>query len=206
VGIKEPSLDWDDQQYNYIKAHVNEFEAALFASNFSDPVHGYAKYIDVDSFVDWYLISEIVKNVDSKDFSSIYFHLVAGEKIKMGPLWDFDLSFGNVNYADSRYPEGFWVKDNPWIARLFEDDAFVDKVKTRFAYFKDNQDLLLDKIDAYAVKLNLAQKENDGKWQTLGKYVWPNPIWFDSYSEEITQLKAWYRQRMTWLDAALNNL
>jgi hypothetical protein len=68
VGIKEPSLEWDDAQFNYIKAHINEFEAALFASDFRDSVDGYATYIDVDSFVDWYLISEITKNVDSRSF------------------------------------------------------------------------------------------------------------------------------------------
>jgi spore coat protein CotH len=206
VAIKEPSLDWDDEQYNYIKAHINEFEATLFASNFADPITGYPKYIDVDSFVDWYLISEITKNVDSRFYSSIYFHLVPGEKIKMGPLWDFDLSFGNVDYADSRYSEGFWVKDNPWIARLFTDSVFVDKVKTRFTYFKNNQNVIMDKIDAYADKLNLAQQENDAKWETLGKYVWPNPLVFDTYSEEVTHLKTWYSQRMAWLDDALNHL
>ena len=124
----------------------------------------------------------------------------------MGPLWDFDLSFGNVNYADSRYAQGFWVKDNPWIARLFTDSVFLEKVKTRFAYFKVNQNLILDKIDDYADKLNLAQEENDTKWNTLGNYVWPNPLVFDTYSEEVNQLKTWYAQRMTWLDGALNNL
>ena len=124
----------------------------------------------------------------------------------MGPLWDFDLSFGNVNYADSRYAQGFWVKDNPWIARLFTDSVFLEKVKTRFAYFKVNQNLILDKIDDYADKLNLAQQENDTKWNTLGNYVWPNPLVFDTYCEEVNQLKTWYAQRMTWLDGALNNL
>ncbi|MFQ3190396.1 MAG: spore coat protein CotH [Paraglaciecola sp.] len=206
VAIKEPSLDWDDEQYNYIKAYINEFEATLFASNFADPINGYSKYIDVDSFVDWYLISEITKNVDSRIYSSIYFNLVPGEKIKMGPLWDFDLSFGNVDYADSRYSDGFWVKDNPWIARLFTDSIFIDKVKTRFAYFKNNQNVIMNKIDTYADKLNLAQQENDAKWQTLGKYVWPNPLVFDTYSEEVAHLKSWYSRRMTWLDDALNNL
>ena len=206
VAIKEPNLDWDDEQFNYIKGHINAFEATLFASNFADPINGYAKYIDVDSFVDWYLISEITKNVDSRSFSSIYFNLVPGEKIKMGPLWDFDLSFGNVDYADSRYSQGYWVKDNPWFAKLFTDSVFVEKVKTRFAYFKANQNLILDKIDAYADKLNLAQQENDLKWGTLGTYVWPNPLVFDTYSEEVTHLKTWYSQRMNWLDGALNNL
>jgi spore coat protein CotH len=165
VAIKEPSLDWNDQQYNYIKNHINEFEDALFASNYADPINGYGKYIDVDTVVDWYLINEINKNVDSLFFSSIYFHVKVGEKIKMGPLWDFDLSFGNVDYAgdDFPLPEGFWVKDNTWIARMFTDPAFVEKVKTRFAYFKANQNLILEKIDDYADKLNLAQQENDDK-------------------------------------------
>jgi spore coat protein CotH len=206
IGIKEPNLDWDDEQFKYIKAHINEFEAALFASDFADPTNGYAKYIDIDSFIDWYLINEITKNVDSKDFSSIYFHLALGEKIKMGPLWDFDLSFGNIDYADPRYSSGFWIKDNPWFARLFSDSVFVGKVKNRFTFFKDNQNVIMDKIDAYAEKLNFAQQENDAKWGTLGIYVWPNPLWFDTYSEEVFHLKDWYTRRMTWLDNALNNL
>jgi hypothetical protein len=206
VAVKEPEIEWDSEQFNYINAHINEFETALFASNFADPAQGYANYIDVESFVDWYIISEITKNVDSMFFSSIYFNVKPGEKINMGPLWDFDLSFGNVDYADSQFAEGFWVKDNPWYTRLFDDRAFVEKVKTRFAYFKDNQELILDKIDAYAVKLNLAQQENDAKWNTLGRYVWPNPVVYDTYGEEITHLKAWYNQRMTWLEEALNNL
>jgi hypothetical protein len=164
--------------------------------------------MDVDSFVDWYLINEITKNVDSKSFSSIFFNVVPGEKIKMGPLWDFDLSFGNVDYAGDDFPtpEGFWVKDNPWFARLFTDSAFLEKVKTRFAYFKNNQNVIMDKIDAFAIKLNLAQQENDNKWETLGKYVWPNPVVFDTYTEEVAHLKTWYSQRMKWLDGAFKNL
>jgi spore coat protein CotH len=65
VAIKEPNLDRDDEQYNYIKRHINEFEAALFASDFTDPENGYTQYIDVDSFVDWYLINEITKNAST---------------------------------------------------------------------------------------------------------------------------------------------
>jgi hypothetical protein len=206
IAIKEPSVDKDDAQYNYIKNHINEFEDALFRSNFADPTNGYAKYIDVDSVVDWDLISEITKNVDSRFFSSIYFHVIPGEKIMMGPLWDFDLSFGNVDYADSQYADGFWVKDNPWIARMFVDSSFVAKVKTRFAYFRANQSNIMDKIDAHANRLDWAQQENDSKWQTLGEYVWPNPVVFDTYSEEVEHLKSWYSQRMNWLDNAITDL
>jgi hypothetical protein len=206
VAIKEPELEWDDQQYQYIESYINEFESVLFSSNYADPINGYAKYIEVDTFVDWYLISEITKNVDSRSFSSIYFNVIPGEKINMGPLWDFDLSFGNVDYADSQYAEGFWVKSNPWYVRLFRDPAFVEKVKTRFAYFRQNQNLIMDKIDMHAESLKWAQAENDDKWETLGIYVWPNPVIFDTYDEEVAHMKDWYETRMTWLETAINQL
>ena len=112
LNIKEPNLVQGDAAYTYIDQLINQFENVLFGDNFTDPVIGYAAYIDLDSFIDWYLISEITKNVDSVNFSSIYMNVIPGEKIKMGPLWDFDLAFGNVDYADSRYVEGFWIKNN----------------------------------------------------------------------------------------------
>ena len=167
---------------------------------------GYAEYIDVDSFVDWFLISEITKNVDSMFFSSMFLNVMPGEKIKMGPLWDFDLSFGNVDYADSRYAEGWWVKYHPWYERLFQDPAFVEKVKTRFTYFRSNQDFILNKIDTYAEQLKWAQQENNDKWQIIGQYVWPNPVVFDTYQEEVGHMKDWYVNRMNWLDSALDSL
>jgi hypothetical protein len=206
VNIKEPNVDLNSAEYLYIKELIGDFESAMFGSSFLSNTEGYVKYIDVDSFVDWYLISEITKNVDSMFFSSMFLNVMPGEKIKMGPLWDFDLSFGNVDYADSRYAEGWWVKYHPWYERLFQDPDFVAKVKVRFAYFKDNQEFILDKIDAYAEQLQWAQQENDDKWQTLGMYVWPNPVVFDTYQEEVDHMKAWYIDRMDWLEAAFDGL
>jgi len=206
LNIKAPDLLWHDDQYNYVDNLLNEFETALYSDNFKDPMTGYGNYIDLDSFIDWFLISEITKNVDSLFFSSIYLNVMPGEKIKMGPLWDFDLAFGNVDYADSRYAEGFWVKDNPWYNRLFQDPAFVAKVNERFAYFMDNREYILDKIDSHATYLQWAQRENNNKWRTIGIYVWPNPVVYNTYQEEVDHLKNWYVQRMNWLQTALNNL
>jgi len=215
IAIKEPLIQQidengisfeQDSRYIYINNFVNQFENVLFSSDFADPVSGYAAYIDVDSFVDWYLINEILKNVDARWFSSIFFHLVPGEKIKMGPLWDHDLGFGNVDYADSRYTNGWWIRQNPWISRLFQDPSFVEKVSERFIFFRDNMEFIFDKIDAHATKLQWAQQENNDKWQTIGQYVWPNPIVFDTYQEEVDHLKEWYQSRMNWLEAEINSL
>jgi spore coat protein CotH len=206
INVKEPSIDLASSEYVYIKDLINEFETALYSSQFKDLTLGYAKYIDVDSFIDWYLISEITKNVDSQSFSSIYLNVMPGEKIKMGPLWDFDLSFGNVDYADSQYAAGFWILYHPWFSRLFEDANFVNKVNERFKYFRSNQQYILDKIDQQAEALKWAQQENDDKWQTIGYYVWPNSVVLPSYEEEVTHLKTWYTKRMNWLESALESL
>ena len=206
INIKEPELEYGSSEFIYAEDLINDFEDALFSSNFKDTETGYAQHIDIDSFIDWFIISEITKNVDSQFYSSIFLNVLPGEKIKMGPLWDFDLSFGNVDYADSRYSEGWWVKYNPWYTRLFQDPAFVSKVQTRFSYFRENQTAIIDKVDEYAERLNWAQKENDKKWQTIGVYVWPNPVVYDTYAEEVEHLKSWYIARMDWLDVELNKL
>jgi spore coat protein CotH len=206
INIKEPNLDAGSDEFTYIQNLITNFENNLFSENFTDEAAGYRQFIDMDSFIDWFLISEITKNVDSMFFSSIYLNVMPGEKIKMGPLWDFDLSFGNVDYADSRYPEGWWVKYNPWYERLFEDPEFVEAARNRFEYFNNNRDYILDKIDTYAEKLKWAQEENDDKWQTIGVYVWPNPVIFDTYQEEVDHMKAWYETRMDWLESALDDL
>ena len=87
-----------------------------------------------------------------------------------------------------------------------QDPAFVEEVKVRFAFFKGNQDFILNKIDAYAEQLQCAQQENNDKWQTIGQYVWPNPVVFDTYQEEVDHMKEWYVNRMNWLDSALDSL
>ena len=214
IVIKEPNIlpinengipYYQDERFIEVSNHIKQFEQVLFSDDFTNISGGYADYIDVDSFVDWFLINEIIKNVDARWFSSIYFHWIPGGKIKMGPLWDHDLGFGNVDYADSQYTDGWWIRQNPWIGRLFEDPNFFEKVRTRFNFFRQNQEYILDKIDEYADKLKWSQQENNNKWQTFGQYVWPNPVFFDSHQEEVEHLKQWYKDRMSWLDSQFNS-
>ena len=223
INIKEPDIndiieddgaEKADSAVSKVSDFINQFETALFSENFSDPELGYAKYIDVESFIDWFLISEILKNVDSKSFSSIYFHVVFDENdqglIKMGPLWDFDLSFGNTDYADSQYPEGWWVKNNPWIAQLMLDPSFEEKVIARFEdHFHARKGTILDKIESYSNALTASAVENDSRWAPyIGSYAWPNPYVGDlatgntgaeGYQDAVDNIANWYNTRMEWL-------
>ena len=206
INIKEPETEYNSNGFNYVSQLINEFENVLMGPQFTDPDLGYAKYIDIDSFIDWYLISEITKNQDSRSFSSIFLNVMPGEKIKMGPLWDFDLAFGNVDYSECEHPTGFWVKHHAWFDRLFQDEVFKEKVKDRFLYFKENENFILDKMDYYAHLLKWSQDENDQKWDLFGNYVWPNPVVFDTHQAEVAHLKTWFKQRMNWLDNAYKGL
>ena len=77
-NIKEPSLNQGSTEFNLIKDHINNFESVLFSVDFKDPEFGYRSFIDLPSFIDWYLINEISKNQDSQSYSSIYFNYNAG--------------------------------------------------------------------------------------------------------------------------------
>ena len=198
-NIKEPSLELNSSEYNLIKNHIINFEEALFGDNFTDADLGYRAFIDLDSFIDWYLINEICKNQDAATYSSIYFNYIPGEKIKMGPLWDFDLAYGNVDYSNATYPEGFHIKSNPWYKRMFEDPYFNSLVKDRFLYYETNLDMLLNKIDLIEKYLEKSQQKNFEIWPILGQYVWPNPVYYDTHHEEVEHLKDWIKERMTWL-------
>ncbi len=116
-----------------IKNYLNNYETCLKTGNYNEIV----KYMDVDSFVDFYVISEFFKNADF-NFSSTRFY-IKNNKIYAGPLWDFDLSCGNLNpnsYADY-YDDGVSYKNYrcrkmTWYAKLFDTDWFQAKVQKRF--------------------------------------------------------------------------
>ena len=208
-------------QKNYIQSYVDSFEIALNSENFSDDILGYNKYINLNSFIDNFIINEVSKNVDSYRLSTYFFKDKdsLNDKLNMGPIWDFDLGFNNANFGggnevagwqytygwnwtpsiDTTYPTPFWWR------RFMEDPNFVNQLNCRYHQLRStilNIDTLFTFIDSTANVLSEAQNRNFNYWPTLGKYVWPNtdPIAM-TYEEEITKLKNWLSDRLIWIDA-----
>ncbi|MES2062986.1 MAG: CotH kinase family protein [Bacteroidota bacterium] len=201
--IKSPDVP-STQQTDYIQTYIQDTENAIFAANFADPVNGYAKYINSDSFINWFLVNELFKNQDAANFSSMFYYKNRDGKLGMGPTWDFDLGAGNVDYSDATQPTGWWVRTGPWFNRLFQDPAFAAKVKTRWQFLKANGiPAMYKSIDDTQVYLTLPAKENFTKWNILNQYVWPNPVVLGTYPKEVAQLKQWLTQRVAWLDSNL---
>ena len=202
------------QQLNYIEQYVDSFEYALNGLNFADTSIGYAKYIDINSFIDFYIINEISKNIDGYRLST-YMHKdkqSKGGKLTMGPFWDFNLAFGNADYCNGGITSGWEVNggcggNNPfWFERLLDDTIYENKLKCRWEYLREksfHQDSIFNFIDSMALYLNDAQQRNFQQWPTLGTYVWPNFYVGNTYQDELIFFKIWIGDRLLWID---NNL
>ena len=118
VDVKEPDVEYNDSNYNYIKNVFGVADAALFSDNYTDETDGWRKYIDETSLVDWYLINEIAKNNDAQFIGSCFFNVKRGGKIKFGPVWDFDIAFGNWDRYGMDTPEEFVVRRTMWMTRF----------------------------------------------------------------------------------------
>jgi spore coat protein CotH len=200
------------QQRDYIRAFINSVNASISSTSFKDPATGYQKYIDVPSFIDNMLLSELGKNVDGFRFSTYMYKNKDsnGGKLVLGPLWDFNLAYGNVDYNDAvEQPSGGWLYNDFrmfWFARLMSDPAFQDKMKTRWDSLREDElsnTRITFLIDSMAASLSESQVRNYERWPILNEYVWPNQYVGGSYAAEVAWFKNWIITRANWMDANL---
>ncbi|MEO6915083.1 MAG: CotH kinase family protein, partial [Chitinophagaceae bacterium] len=127
-----------------------------------------------------------------------------GGKLTMGPLWDFDLSSGNVNYGHVS-PEGWALNTASWIVMLVRDPNFTGKMKTRWNQMKADKIFTLTAyVDQQANYLRESQKENYIKWDILNTYINPNQVVTGSYTGEVAYFRDWMQRRIQWMDAEIN--
>jgi hypothetical protein len=218
----DPSADeLTNQQKGYIQSFIYTFETVLYSSNFKDPAEGYYKYLDVPSFIDYFIIGELSRNVDAYKKSRFYFkdRNKNGGYINSGPVWDFDWAWlyliDGCPYFDATDGSGWAYRIdecNPtpspsgWMVRLMQDEHFVDAMYTR--YFKLRETILSNTflhhyIDSVAAFVNEAQARHYERWNILGQDVGAreHPPIPTTYAGEIDRLKEWIDKRLIWLDA-----
>ena len=200
VTIVSPTVFSGDEDYQFISNYVRSAESALFGSNFTDATEGWQRYLDMDSFVDWYLINEIAKNLDGDFGAECYMNMKRDGKLRMGPLWKMERSFG---YGDSSTSD-FVIKNVKWYNRLFQDPAFVAKVKERFTYFYNHKNDILKEIDADVSYLRNAIPENNNKWEVFSGSSADDVR--KQYQKEVTTMKSWIEKRMDWLNDEISKL
>jgi len=213
--------DITDAQKTYISGYMADFEDALASDDFADSELGYAVYIDTESFIDFFLLNELSNNVDGYRLST-FMHKDKNGKLKMGPIWDFNLAFGNADYCsggetnvwayrfNERCPEDFWQVPF-WWERLLQDPAFVARLQQRWSTLRGgklSENAIFSKIEDYNTSLAKAGsiKTNFETWPVLGTYIWPNNFIGPTYTDEIDYLKTWVSDRLIWMDGAITSL
>lgn len=171
--IKSP--DTEDYTENELRDKAKSIKDYLLAFEASITNDTYEDYIDVESFIDYFIVQELTKNVDS-GYSSVYSFKDANGKLTMGPLWDFDISLGNGDYFDST-PQGFHAYGyNQWFTMLFDQDSFKQAYINRYnEIYETYLPILLESILKVRENTLEARELNFTRWQIMGHYVWPNP-------------------------------
>ena len=157
-----------------------------------------AHWIDIQDYSAYYWIEEFSKNTDSNLKTSVFFTWERDDKIKMGPAWDFDLSYGEYrNYS----PQNWYSRHGPWNMHLFKNGKFKQEIAN---YWKGHRNVFLntiDSLDHYRKHLEKAAINNFKRWPVLGTtFLWEFNQSYDSHREAVDSLKSWMKQRVQWID------
>lgn len=207
-----------DAKIARVKTYLEQFETALRNGTYEDAL----AYMDEDTFVNFYIVNELFKNVDF-NFSSTRFY-IKDNKIYAGPLWDYDLSSGNCKssfyidyYVDGVSYKGYYCRNMNWYRELFKKDEFQKKVSERYKalqyavqniYKEDSEttisiDYLLNSFGA-SFERNYIGRDNLGAGWSLGSeagdgYSLAGEAGWTTWMQPIDFLRDWLKNRNIWL-------
>lgn len=221
VTIKSPDEDEiTPEQSAYIKDYFNKFETAVFTYGFTSETTGYRKYLNLDSFLQYFIVGELDGNTDY--FWSIYMSKERGEeKFVVGPVWDVDLGFDNdyrtypiAGKNDYIYRSGGSVASDA-VRRLADRILIADaKSRERLKYLWSdarvnrhfNPTYYCKLVDRYAEQLAESQELNFKRWNILNEYVHMNPVAPGSYEGEVQRVKDYLNERFAQLDRIIGTV
>ena len=215
--------DISSQQKNYIHNIIYQFEREMIFLKSKGNDTSYTKLIDVNSLVDYFIINEVAKNVDGYRLSLFFYkdRDDINNKLVFGPIWDYNIALGNADYDKGWTIDGWelplLINDEQyniyfvpfWWEKLNNNPYFMQKVYDRWEVLKDsifNVQRINNYVDSMLTYLDESQKRNFQKWNILNSKIWPNYYVLGSYSNEITFLKAWIKNRIDWINQNISDL
>ncbi len=208
------------EQEEYIQNWMTEFEDLLAGPDYTDDEIGYRKSINTESFIDFMLLNEMSRNVDGYRLSTYMYKDKDSndDELYLGPVWDYNLAFGNANYCDGSRIEG-WAYDfndvcpgdmyqiHFWWDRLMSDPTFEEDLADKWMKLRNGKFSNMNVnalIDHFVDQLAEPQARNFQKWNILGTHVWPNEFVGNTYESEVEYLRTWLMDRMAWMDDAFD--
>ena len=203
------------EQKDWITNYINQADAAIESANEN---RSYEEFIDVDSFINTILISELGRDQDAY-VRSHYYYKDRGGKLIAGPIWDFNLIWNRGCCFDNRNPRGWqFDQDRPgqptgwnkgqhnWYGDLMDSPFFAQKLIDRWAELRQDGnefslESLFDRIDKHVSEISDAVERNYTRWPNMltSSSGFGGPR-FPTYQEHIDDMKNWIRRRVEWID------
>ena len=203
-AVKYPKPeDLDPDDLAYIKKYIYDTAETIYSDSFADPVSGYAAWIDVDSFIDYWIVFELLSNQELGNPGSVFYHKSAGGKLVAGPCWDFD--WGMLRIA-TRVQKRLGIVNRMalWYERLFRDPVFEEKVRNRYAELLPALETIPDYIDGCEALLKESARLNfamwnpaEDRWQHQGMLINGDENY--SFGEAVASLRRVYLDRLELL-------
>ena len=167
------------------------------------------------------ILNEFAYNPDAYRLST-YMNKDRSGKLKMGPIWDFNLGFGNddrtafVNGAtwmfnfNNYYPTDAWLI-NFWWKKLLSDPNFTSKLKARWTELRTSK-LSLNNINTTIdnhlaiLSANNSISKHFERWKILGVKLPYNNFVGKTHQEELDYLRSWISKRLIWMDSEIGKL
>ena len=157
-----------------------------------------SNWIDMQDYSAYYWIEEFSKNTDSNLRTSVFFTWKKGGLIKMGPVWDFDLSYGEYRIYD---PDNWYSRWGPWNTLLIKNVKFKQELAH---YWREHRQAFANAIDSigfYKTQIGKAARNNFKRWPVQGTtFLWEFNQSYKNHDEAVDSLKSWMTQRMQWID------
>lgn len=195
VMFKDPDEDIADLQFEYMQNYFNRIEEILY--NGDPEADDIFDHIDMDSFIDWWLVHELTGNFEPNAPKSCYMHKDRGGKLTAGPVWDFD--WGTFTPPSTV----FLTATSIWYARLFMNPSFVARVKERWTANVANLEKLATYIDSTAGYIRESAEGNKAMWPVNGD---PNYDGHLTFKDAADRLKQHYLQRLQNIGTLIENL
>ena len=210
LNIRSPEqLRTNDTLMGYLQTLFADFEEALYSDNFyNGKGRHYSEYIDIDSFVDYYIVNAFFLNVEF-GYKSMYLYIDGTGIITMGPVWDFDWSSGN-HFLGSSSDYANWYNDwrgscNTWYRRMYRDPWFVALIADRFYEVKNKLNGCIDDIEYYYGLLEKASTYEIGIYNSLpGESDFRKQLNGYTFRKECDKLKSFLQNRLSWMSSKLN--
>ena len=192
---KDPS----EEVMNRLKKHLNDFENFIQSKHVHN-IDSVYKWIDIDDLTRFYWIQEFTMNLDGAFRRSQFITWQVGKPIQMGPVWDFDITYG-ISSSKIVLPDHWYIKKYGWYRFLFKNKQVRKKIKDYWVMNRSSFESTLNFIEEEAPKLSKAMKNEFKRWPVLeNDSEWPFIEAYDSYEDAVNALKDWIKQRLEWVD------